>query len=203
VTRTGTRFRWRWFLWTLAITLAAAAGLSAWTARWVSRPIATLLEGTLTPDTDRSAPIDIKDVPMVVAVEVGQVLRPVRDRVASKVTVYLVREHATATAPAVEPLLEMDHEFSRTAESESMTFTMHATIPEPGRYRLELARLELPFPGAATPVQVRVDRVRGSATPFEAGALLLSVLAGVTGLVAVVTSAVMFVARIRREDETA
>jgi hypothetical protein len=48
-----------------------------------------------------------------------------------------------------------------------------------------------------------VDRVRGSATPFEAGALLLSVLAGVTGLVAVVTSAVMFVARIRREDETA
>ena len=84
-----------------------------------------------------------------------------------------------------------------------MTFTLHATITEAGRYHLDLARLDMSYPEAGTPVHIRVDRIRASAAPFETGAVVLAILAGVTMLVAAVVSAVGFVVRLRREEASA
>ena len=188
-----------------AVVLALAAGLFAWTASWIAQPTETLLEDLLTPTEPLSAAIEVSNVPTVVAIEISQVLRPVRDLVTSSVTMYLLRTHdsPTATAPAFEPLLEMQHEFTRTAERASMTFTMHATITEPGRYHLDLARLDMSFPEAGTPVRVRVGRIRASAAPFEAGSVVLTVMAVATTLVAAIASAVQLVARLRREEASA
>jgi len=201
---TPRRLRWGLLLWMLAGLFAAAAGLSALTARQVSRPLETLLEDTLTPEKTQSAAMAVATAPTIVVIEVSQVLKPVRDSVTSQVVVHLlqVSEPATSTAPAHRPLLELDHEFSRTPDGAETAVRTHATITEPGTYVLGLGRMELSFEGAGGPVQVRVDRVRASAVPFEAGAVVLGLLAMATAIVAAVTAAVRFVARVRREEES-
>lgn len=199
----GSRWRWARLLWMLAALFAGAAGLSALTARQVSQPVEALLTDELTQESPESAPFVVTAAPTIVVIEISQVLKPVRDRVTSLVTVFLLeaRDAASSTAPAHRPLLEMDHEFSRTPEKADMSVTTHATLMQPGTYRLALGRMEPSYEGAAGPVRVRVDRVRASAVPFEAGAVGMGLLAIATTLAATVVSAVQYVARLRREDE--
>lgn len=198
--------RWRWTgrLWLLTVLLGGSAGLFHVTARHLSRPVERLLDGALTLEAPLSEPIVVSAAPMIVAIEMAQILRPASEPTTSQVTLMLVREHdtPTATAPVFELLLELEHEFVRGPDGADMEVTTHATLADPGTYHLRLERLKMAYPEAGTALQVRVDRLAGSAVAHSAGAVVLTGLTLITAIVATVLWAVQFVRRVREEEAT-